>query len=109
MTRSADRILTDPGQIERLQARIAELPNGAHVELELDDGSQASGIVAARPVAQLFYGPDGDQGTNAVVRLEDPAMDAPERAGWRDLWVDRITRVRRLDPARHVDSPLHSD
>lgn len=98
MTRSADRVHTDPAEVARLEARIAELPNGAHVVLKLDDGEQASGIVAARPVAQLFFGPDGTEGTNAVVRLEDPAMDAPEQAGWRDLWVDRIVSVRRLDP-----------
>ena len=52
----------------------------------------------ARAIALVFFGPDGREGTNAVVRLEQPALERPETAGWLDVWVDRIHEVRRLDP-----------
>lgn len=100
MGRIADHVHTDPAEIARIKALIAALPNGAHVALILDDGHEVDGIVAARPVAQLFYNRDGTEGTNAVLRLEDRALDKPEQAGWRDLWVDRIVSLRRLDPER---------
>ena len=98
MTRNAERVHTDPDAIAAIQRNIERLPNGAHVLLGLEDGSEVTGIVAARPIAQMFFGPDGREGMNAVVRIEQPALDHPETAGWRDLWVDRILEVRRLDP-----------
>lgn len=99
MTRNAEHVYTEAADLERIREHIEQLPNGAHVQLQLQDGSALEGIVAARPIAQLFFGPDGNEGTNAVLRLEQPAMAAPEAAGWRDVWVDRILTVRRLDPA----------
>ena len=98
MTRNAERVHTDPAAIAAIQRTIELLPNGAHVVLGMEDGSEVSGIVAARPIAQVFFDPDGREGTNAVVRIEQPALEHPEAAGWRDLWVDRIREVRRLDP-----------
>ena len=88
----------DIARVAAIQRNIERLPNGAHVLLGLEDGSEVTGIVAARPIAQMFFGPDGREGMNAVVRIEQPALDHPESAGWRDLWVDRIREVRRLDP-----------
>ncbi|GAB2623223.1 DUF3247 family protein [Novilysobacter erysipheiresistens] len=99
MTRNAEHVHVDPAEVARIRELIEQLPNGARVVLQMADGGPLEGIVAARPVAQLFFGPDGSEGTNAVLRLEQPAMDAPEAAGWRDVWVDRIRAVRRLDPA----------
>ena len=98
MTRNAERVHTDPVEIAHIQHRIELLPNGAHVSLRMEDGSQIDGIVAARPVAQVFFGPDGEEGTNAVLRLEQPAMYHPETARVHDVWVDRILAIRRLDP-----------
>ena len=98
MTRNAEHVYTEAADLERIREHIEQLPNGAHVQLQLQDGSALEGIVAARPIAQLFFGPDGNEGTNAVLRLEQPALDQPESAGWRDVWVDRIQTVRRLDP-----------
>lgn len=98
MTRNAEHVHIDPAEVARIQQHIELLPNGAHVLLTLDDGSELEGIVAARPIAQVFFGPDGNEGTNAVVRLEQPALYHPEAAGWRDVWVDRIRAIRRLDP-----------
>ena len=98
MTRNAERVHTDPGGIAALQRLIEQLPNGARVVLAMEDGSELTGIVAARPIAQLFFGPAGNEGMNAVVRIEQPALEHPETAGWLDVWVDRIREVRRLDP-----------
>ncbi|HSM10023.1 MAG TPA: DUF3247 family protein [Lysobacter sp.] len=99
MTRNANRVHTDPETIARLEALIAALPNGARVALQLDDGSQLRGIVAARPILQLFYGPGGNEGSNAVVRLE-PLDDGASgvAAAPRDLWLDTITGIRDLGP-----------
>ncbi len=103
MTRNAEHVHTDPGEVARIQHIIEQLPNGAHVVLRMEDGSELKGVVAARPVAQVFFGPDGNEGTNAVLRLEYPSIDAPaidhpDTTGWRDVWVDRIRAIRRLGP-----------
>ena len=98
MTRNAEHVYTDDADLDRIREHIEQLPNGAHVRLQLQDGHTIEGIVAARPIAQLFFGPDGNEGTNAVLRLEQPALSDPEAAGWRDLWVDRIRSITRLDP-----------
>ncbi len=98
MTRNAEHVHTDPDEVARIRHTIEQLPNGAHVVLRMEDGSELTGIVAARPVAQVFFGPDGNEGTNAVLRLEQPALYQPEDSGWRDVWVDRIRAIRRVDP-----------
>lgn len=103
MTRNAEHVHVDPSEVARIQHHIEQLPNGAHVVLQMVDGDTLEGVVAARPVAQLFFGPDGREGTNAVLRLEHPsikapAIDHPDTSSWRDVWVDRIRSVRRLDP-----------
>ncbi len=98
MTRNAEHVYTEADDLERIRQLVEQLPNGAHVRLRLQDGAELEGIVAARPIAQLFFGPDGSEGTNAVVRLEQRALSDPEGAGWRDLWVDRIRGIERLDP-----------
>ena len=56
MTRNAERVHTDPDAIAAIQRNIERLPNGAHVLLGLEDGSEVTGIVAARPIAQMFFG-----------------------------------------------------
>ena len=99
MTRNANRVHTGPQAIARLESLIAALPNGARVALQLDDGSQLRGIVAARPILQLFYGPDGNEGSNAVVRMEPLGDDGFDvSAPPRDLWLDSITGIRDLGP-----------
>ncbi|GAB2508205.1 DUF3247 family protein [Lysobacter humi (ex Lee et al. 2017)] len=95
--RTADTVYTAQVDIDRLQARIFELPNDAHVELTLVDGRVLAGIVSGRPTIQQFFDRSGREGSNATVRLEQPALDAPERAGWIDLFLDQIVQVRALD------------
>jgi len=97
MTRTAKRVFTDPGDIEHLRAQIHQLCEGAFVRLTMKDGTRQQGTVSDRPQAQVFFNPDGQEGTNAVVRLEDPAMD-PAGATQREFWLDEIARIERLDP-----------
>lgn len=99
MTRNADRVHRDRAAIERLESLIAVLPNGARVALRLDDGSELRGIVAARPVLQLFVNAAGEEGSNAVVRVEplDPGQFDVSRPP-RDIWLDQIMDVRDLGP-----------
>lgn len=95
--RIADTVYTAQVDIDRLQARIFELPNDAHVQLTLDDGRVLAGIVSARPTIQQFFDRSGREGSNATVRLEQPALYVPEAAGWIDVFLDRIVDIRALD------------
>lgn len=103
--RIADTVYTAQVDIDRIQALILELHNDAHVALRLDDGSELRGIVAYRPTLQQFFDRSGREGSNATVRLEHPALEAPEQAGWIDVFLDRIVKVRHLD--RHELEPWH--
>ncbi|MBB1061509.1 DUF3247 family protein [Marilutibacter spongiae] len=96
MGRFAERIHTDRADIDRLEARLLELPNDARVALRLDDGSELLGTVAARASLQLFEDREGNEGMNAIVRLEDVVLDGSTRAAVQDLWLDRIVAVRRI-------------
>lgn len=97
MARIAPTIHTDQADIARIEALIVDLPSGERVALTLSDGSVTQGIVAERPSLQLFYDAAGNEGFNARLRLEDPALD-PRNAGVRDYWLDRVTAVQHLLP-----------
>ena len=90
MSRNADHVYTASNDIARLEARIAQLPDDARVELRLRDGDALRGTVAARPTLQSFYGPGDEEGFNGVLRLE------LAHGGVRDLWLDEIETVRSL-------------
>lgn len=94
MDQTPERVYAAAADIARIEARIAELPTGAHVRLDLDDGSRLDGHVAERPVIQAYRLPDGAEGSNALLRLEDPQRVENDR--W--LWVDRIAGVEFLLP-----------
>ncbi|MGY0620170.1 DUF3247 family protein [Lysobacter sp. A378] len=106
MSRIAYRVHTAPDEITRLQQLIAQLTGGSHVALQMEDGSEVLGIVVVQPSAQAFFDHDGTEGTNAMVRLVQPAMYQPERAGWRDVWVDRIQSINRIDPCPIEPCPV---
>jgi hypothetical protein len=105
MTRNALRVHTDAAEIARLRQLIEQLADDARVTLRLEDGSELTGIVAARPMTQVFFDAQGREGTNATVRIEQPALDRPESAGWQDVWVDSIVEVKRLDPEDTLAGP----
>lgn len=104
MTQNADQVHINRAAIARLESLIAALPNGERVALRLDDGSEVSGIIAARPVLQVFVDGVGTEGSNAVVRIEplDPAQSGVSPT--RDLWLDRIVSIRQLGPTRSTRS-----
>ena len=98
MTRNASRVHRDPAAIARLEALVAALPNGGRMELTLEDGSVLRGLVAARPMVQVFFDPSGEEGSNGVVRIEPLTDDPFESTAPRDLWLDSIVGVRDLGP-----------
>lgn len=101
--RTAPLVYTAQADIDRLQALIAELPTDRHVEVVLGDGRVFDGIVAEQPITVQFFDPDGREGTNGTLRLEQPALDSPERARRVDLFLHQIAEVRPLD--RHELEP----
>ncbi|MBO9882760.1 DUF3247 family protein [Xanthomonas sp. D-109] len=94
MTQFAERIHTDQAQIQALEALILQLPGQAHVRIELHDGSVCFGTVSVRPSIQQFRDAEGNEGSNAQVRIDD--LDDPARH--RYLWLDQIRSVRQLPP-----------
>lgn len=95
--RVAECVLTRQADIDRLQAMLMDLREGDAVELSLMDGRRVSGIVAWHPQIQQFFDPAGNEGSNAFLRLEESAMECPMEAGWFDLFLSEVTRIRHLD------------
>lgn len=87
-----DRLLVRQDDIRRIEALAADLPDEAQVRLRLDDGSQLEGTVSTRPVLQVFRHADGEEGFNAVLRLDDRVH--PERPHF--VWLDRVRDVFHL-------------
>lgn len=103
--RTADTVYTTQADIDRIQALISLLGNDDHVALRLDDGRELRGIVAFKPTIQQFFDRTGREGSNAIVRLDQPALETPEKAGWIDVFLDRVVEARHLD--RHELEPWH--
>ncbi|MCD9033174.1 DUF3247 family protein [Luteimonas sp. Y-2-2-4F] len=95
MGQFAPRVHTEPGDIARLEALIGALDDEAVVEIELEDGARVNGVVSVRPTVQTFRDPEGREGSNGVVRIDD--ILEPGRS--HTLWLDTIRRVRRLGTA----------
>lgn len=93
MSQVAKRVHTDQGEIDRIEALAARLPDEARVELVLDDGDRVAGTVSVRPTVQVFRDEDGNEGLNALVRIDDAAD--PAHAHY--VWIDRIREIRRRD------------
>lgn len=90
MSREAPRVHVDPAAIARLEDVALQLPQDSRVELRLDDGTTLRGIVTMTPTIQAFYDPDGNEGLNAVARIER------EEGGNGYLWLDRVASVQHL-------------
>ncbi|MBD9370712.1 DUF3247 family protein [Xanthomonas sp. XNM01] len=86
---------TGTGDIAALEELIVQLPDEARVELSLDDGMTVAGVVAVRPALQVVRDARGEQGFNALLRLDD--MANPEHSHW--IWLDRIAGIRDLGPS----------
>lgn len=103
--RIADTVYTAQVDIDRIQTLIVMLDNDDRVALRLDDGRELRGIVAHKPTIQQFFDRSGREGSNATVRLDQPALENPEAAGWIDVFLDRVVEVRHLD--RHELESCH--
>ena len=93
MARNAAKVYTEARDIERIEQLVMELPSQARVRVILCNGDEVSGTVTERPAVQLYEDAAGTAGTNAELRLDDPA--AP---GWNAyVWLGDVARVQRLD------------
>ncbi|MGO1541695.1 MAG: DUF3247 family protein [Luteimonas sp.] len=93
MGKTAERVYTDDADIARLEGLMEQLPDEARVELLLADGSSVAGVVSVRPTVQTFLDPQGEEGINGVVRIDDAAD--PSQAHY--VWLDVIRDVRPID------------
>lgn len=95
MNEFPERLLTTAAGIERLTELCTMLDDEEQVRLRFDDGRELEGVVAARPTVQVFRDGDGQEGYNALLRLEPLAGDSPPHY----LWLDRLREVVRLGSA----------
>ncbi|MEO8365040.1 MAG: DUF3247 family protein [Pseudoxanthomonas sp.] len=89
MTKIVERVHTRQDEIALLESRIAELPDEAIVEITLDDGRKLKGLVTVRPTLQTFRDADGQEGVNAVLRLDD--LEQPGQS--HQVWLDRVSNI----------------
>ncbi|HVR81668.1 MAG TPA: DUF3247 family protein [Luteimonas sp.] len=97
MSRIADRVYSDAADIARLEAIALQLPQDLRVAVTLDDGTQLRGVVTATPTMQMFFDPQGNEGLNALARIEG-SLDKRQPGGGGDhyVWLDRIRAVTQL-------------
>jgi hypothetical protein len=95
MTEAPPHLYTQQDDIARMEAMIQQLPDEAVVRLDLNDGGSITGTVSVRPAVQLFRDADGQEGFNAVVRIDDRRR--PQVAHY--LWLDRIAAITALGTA----------
>lgn len=92
MGRFAKTVCTHQADIDRIERLAALLPGTARVRLALDGGQVFTGTVVERPAVQLFEDADGNEGFNAIVRLDEvetPSCNA-------DLWLSDVERIERV-------------
>jgi hypothetical protein len=92
MARTANRVFTGKGDIDRIESLAVELPSHARVRITLRNGDAISGTVCQRPAAQLFEDAAGNRGINAIVRLADPNVPVWDVY----LWLGDIDRIETL-------------
>ncbi|MBA8883317.1 DUF3247 family protein [Dokdonella fugitiva] len=92
MGRFAATVCMRPEDIERLEHLVTLLPSDARVCVTGNDGQRITGTVVERPAPQLFEDAAGNEGFNAVVRIDDPA--APPWTA--HVWLSDIGDVDRL-------------
>jgi hypothetical protein len=93
MAQQAVRVHSDPQQTQRLADLCATLDDTERFSLTLIDGTQVEATVVARPVLQTFVDARGEEGVNAVLKLD--VGDHASRVASRMLWLDEVVRVER--------------
>lgn len=92
MAQYADRVHAQADEVDRLAALCARLDDTVRFVFDLIDGTRFSGVVVTRPVLQTFIDHDGNEGINAVLRLDGIDGDADRT---RFLWLDEVLEVSR--------------
>lgn len=92
MGQFAQHVYSRQEDIARIESRAEQLDGETRVALTLDDGTVVEGVVAVRPIVQTFLDPQGREGINAVVRVDD----AGDQAITHYIWLDRIREIRHL-------------
>ncbi|WP_334177299.1 DUF3247 family protein [Pseudoxanthomonas sp.] len=95
MTQAPGHLYTQQADIARMEALVLQLPDEARVEVRLVDGGSITGTVPVRPSVQVFRDAAGNEGFNAVVRIDDTTR--PNVVHY--LWLDRIASVTVLGSA----------
>lgn len=93
MTQQAARVHSDPRQTQRLAELCATLDDTERFALTLADGTQVVATVVARPILQTFVDAAGEEGVNAVLKLD--VGDEANRVASRMLWLDEVVRAER--------------
>jgi len=93
MGRIAEKVYTEATDLAWLERWVVELAINARVRVHTRERGAIEGVVMVTPTVQLFRDAADNEGTNGVVKLEDP-----ERPGWSVVvWLDEITRVEHID------------
>lgn len=61
----------------------------------MGDGRKLKGVVATRPSIQTFRNPQGEEGSNALLRIDD--LQRSEQAHY--LWLDEVVDIVQLGSA----------
>lgn len=92
MGQFAERVHTRQEEIAQIESRAVQLDGETWVALTLEDGTVVEGVVAVRPTVQTFRDPEGREGINALVRIDD----ASDEAVTHYIWLDSIREIRHL-------------
>ncbi|KPN20527.1 hypothetical protein AO715_11815 [Xanthomonas sp. Mitacek01] len=92
MSQLPPRIHRDRHEIVAIEDRIRHLHDEARVRLTLRDGSVVAGTVSVRPTIETFRDAEGEEGHNALLRLDD--LDDPAVPHY--VWVGEIVEMERL-------------
>ena len=97
MARVAPRVHVSADRIARIEDLARQLLQDERVEILMEDGTSLLGVVEYQPSVQMFFDPQGREGSNAQVRIELSLDDGrPHPSGVRDLWLDEIDAVTRV-------------
>jgi len=99
MAQQAERVHTRSEDIERLTALCAALEEEEHVAIRLANGSTISGVVVSKPGLQTFIDHSGNEGLNAVLKLDNIGGMGVTRYFWLDDVLEVTHRPSPEAPA----------
>jgi hypothetical protein len=98
MVRRADRVHTRQEDIERLSSLCEALEEQEYVTVTLANGAAVSGVVLSKPGLQTFFDHGGNEGVNAVLKLDNIGGMGVVRYFWLDDIVDVSHRPSPTTP-----------